>query len=100
MSIFAMKSQCMKTIMAHLVDKSDFILSDHKTRCKFFAVIPVELAKSEDCDFSCIKLAIHKVTVRRKYTSSQEISTILCELVSWPALNKLYYFHPRIIEGF
>ena len=31
---FSMKPQCMKTIMIHLVDKSDFILSDHKTRCK------------------------------------------------------------------
>ena len=34
MSVVAMESQCMKTIMIHLVDKSDFILSDHKTRCK------------------------------------------------------------------
>ena len=31
MSIVAMESQCMKTIMIYLVDKSDFILSDHKT---------------------------------------------------------------------
>ena len=34
MSVFAMESQCMKTIMIYLVDKSDFILSDHNTRCK------------------------------------------------------------------
>ena len=34
MSVLAMESQCMKTIMIHLVDKSDFILSDYKTRCK------------------------------------------------------------------
>ena len=34
MSVFAMESQYMKTIMIHLADKSDFILSDHKTRCK------------------------------------------------------------------
>ena len=34
MSVVAMESQCMKTIMIHLVDKSDFILSDHKTRYK------------------------------------------------------------------
>ena len=31
MSVVAMESQCMKTIMIHLVDKSDFMLSDHKT---------------------------------------------------------------------
>ena len=34
MSIVAMESQCMKTIMIHLVDKSNFILSDHETSCK------------------------------------------------------------------
>ena len=58
---------------------------------------PVELAKSEDCDFSCVKLALQKVSVGRKYKSNQEISTILYEMVS---LNKPYYFYPRIIEGF
>ena len=34
MSVFAMESQYMKTIMIHLADKSDFILSDEETRCK------------------------------------------------------------------
>ena len=34
MSVFATESQYMETIMIHLADKSDFILSDHKTRCK------------------------------------------------------------------
>ena len=34
MSVVAIESQCMKTIMIHPIDKSDFILSDHKTRCK------------------------------------------------------------------
>ena len=34
MSVVGMESQCMKTIMIHLVDKSDFMLSNHKTRCK------------------------------------------------------------------
>ena len=34
MFVAAMESECMKTIMIHLVDKSDFILSDRKTRCK------------------------------------------------------------------
>ena len=34
MSVFAMESQYMKTIMIHLADESDFILSDHETRCR------------------------------------------------------------------
>ena len=34
MSVFAMESQYMKTIMIHLTDKGDFILSDHETCCK------------------------------------------------------------------
>ena len=34
MSVVAMESQCLKTIMIHLVDKSNLMLSDHKTRCK------------------------------------------------------------------
>ena len=69
----------MKTIVKHLVDKSDFILSDHgKTRCKSF---PVELAKSEDCDFSCTKLTLQKISVSRRYKSSQEISTILRQMM-------------------
>ena len=36
MSVVAMESQCMNAIRTHLVDKSDFIISDHKTRCKSF----------------------------------------------------------------
>ena len=34
MSVFAMESQYMKTIVIHFADKTDFILSDHETRCK------------------------------------------------------------------
>ena len=34
MSVFAMESQYMETIMIHLADKSDFILSDDETCCK------------------------------------------------------------------
>ena len=48
---------------------------------QIFAVNTVELEKSEDCDFSCIKLALQKVSVSRKYKSNQEITTILCEFV-------------------
>ena len=32
MPVVAMESQCLKTTMIHLVDKSDFTLSDHKTK--------------------------------------------------------------------
>ena len=46
MSSIAIESQCSKTICVHVVDKRDFILSDHKT-CR----------KSVDCDFACTKLA-------------------------------------------
>ena len=35
----------------------------HENRLQIFAVIPVELAESEDCDFSCIKLALQKISV-------------------------------------
>ena len=34
MSAYAMESQHMKTVMIHLADKSDFMLSDHETCCK------------------------------------------------------------------
>ena len=40
-----------------------------------------ELAKSEDCYFSCIKLALQKVSVSHKNKSGQEISTVPFELV-------------------
>ena len=45
MSIVTMESQCMKTIMIHFVDKSDFILSDHRITLQIIPVIPVELAR-------------------------------------------------------
>ena len=45
MSVFAMESQCMETIWS-------------QNTLQIFAVIPAELAKSEDCDFSFIKLAL------------------------------------------
>ena len=50
MSVSAMEAQCVKTIIMHLVDKSDFILPDHvQNTLQIFTLIPVELAKSEDC---------------------------------------------------
>ena len=41
MCVVAMESQCMKTILKHLVDKSDLILSDQKIHSKSFAVITI-----------------------------------------------------------
>ena len=41
--------------MIHLANKSDFI----PNTLQISAGIPVDLAKSEDCDFTCIKLARH-----------------------------------------
>ena len=77
MSVVAVESYCMKTDMTHLVDKSEFILSDHK-KLQIFAVILVEFANFENCDISCTKLALQKVSVSLKYKSSQEISSKLC----------------------
>ena len=34
MSVVAMETYCMETVVMQFADKSDFILSDHKTRCK------------------------------------------------------------------
>ena len=60
----------MKTIIIHILDKRDFILSDHKhlaNLCSNSSLsIPVELAKSEDRDFSCTKLALKKISLSRK----------------------------------
>ena len=79
MSVVAMESQYMKTIMIHLVDKSNFILSDDKTRCKFLQLFWLSLQSLRTVIF--LKLSLHEVSISRKYKSSQEISTILCELV-------------------
>ena len=49
-----------------------------QNKLQIIPVIPVELAKSEDCYFSCIKLALQKFSVSRKYKFNKEISTILC----------------------
>ena len=68
MSVVAMESQCMKTIMIPLLSGL----------LQIFAVISAELAKSEECDFSCIELALKKISASCKYKSSQEINTILC----------------------
>ena len=65
--------------MIYLIDKSDSIVTIwSQNMLQIFSVILVELAESEDCDFSWTKLTLQKVSVSRKYKSSQEISTKLC----------------------
>ena len=61
MYVVAMESYCIKTVMIHLVDKSNFILSQNTLQ--IFEVILVQLAKSEDCNISCTKLVLQKVLV-------------------------------------
>ena len=60
MSVVAMESQCMEIIMKHLVDKSDLILSDHKTRYKSLQLFQLSLQSLEDCDFPALSLASRK----------------------------------------
>ena len=76
MSVVAMESYCMKTVIILLVDKSDVIISQNTLQ--IFAVILVQLVKSEDCDFFCPKLVPQKVSVSCKYKYSHEISTKHC----------------------
>ena len=55
MSVVVMESQCMKTTMIHLVDKSDFILSDHKTRCKSLQLFQLILQSLRTVIFPALK---------------------------------------------
>ena len=61
MFVVAMESYCMKIVMINLVDNSDFLLSQNTFQ--IIAVILADLEKSEDSDFSCIKLTLQKVPV-------------------------------------
>ena len=56
MPVVAMESQRMKTIMKHLVDKSDFILSDHKTRCKSLEQFQLSLQSLRTVTFPALSL--------------------------------------------
>ena len=60
MSVFAMEAQCMKTIMMHLVDKSDFILSDHQTRCKSLQQFQLSLQSLRPVIFPPLSLPSRK----------------------------------------
>ena len=52
MSVVAMELQCMKTMMIHLVDKSDFILFDHKTCYKSLHRVATNLENLENLEKS------------------------------------------------
>ena len=58
MSVFATESQYMNTIMTHLADKSDFILSDHETRCKSLQQIQLSLQSLRTVIFPALRLLI------------------------------------------
>ena len=55
MSIIAMKSQCISRIRADVVNKSDLVLSDYKTRFR-----SSQRFLSGECYFSCRKLVFQK----------------------------------------
>ena len=60
MSVVAMESQCMKIIMIHVVDKSDFILSDHKTGCKSLQQFQLSLQSLRTVIFPALSLPSRK----------------------------------------
>ena len=97
MSIVAMKSQCMKTIIIHLIDKSDFILSDHKTLCKSFIVILVELANSVDCNFSCTKLALQKI---QSVVNTNQAKRLAPYFARWCAATCRVNLSPELLRVF
>ena len=54
MSVSAMESQCMNTIMIHLVDKSDFLLFDNKTQCTFLQYFQMSLRNLRSAIFPAL----------------------------------------------
>ena len=58
MSVSAMESQYIKTIMIQLVNRSDFILSDHETGCKSFQQIQLILRSLRTVTFPTLKAEI------------------------------------------
>ena len=60
MSVVAMESQCMKAIMVHLVDKSDFLLSDHKTHCKSLQYFQMSSRSLRTVIFPALRLPSRK----------------------------------------
>ena len=60
MSVVVMEFRCMKTIMIHLVDKSDFMLSDQKTRCKSLQSFQLSLQSLRTENFPALSLHSQK----------------------------------------
>ena len=60
MSVFAIESQNMKTIMIHLADKNDFVLSDHETRCKSLQYIQLSLQSLRTVIFPALSFPSRK----------------------------------------
>ena len=57
MFVVAMESQCMKTIMIHLADKTiSYLLSDHKTRCKSLQQFQLSLQSPRTAIFPALSL--------------------------------------------
>ena len=75
----SMKSQCVRTIRVHVLDRSDFMLPDANVSSNQFYL--VEFAKSAGCDFFCNRLAFKKKSFNHKYRSNQENDTKLCWMV-------------------
>ena len=63
MSVVAMESQCMVTIMIHLIDKGDFM-------------------RTEDCDFSCTKLSLHKISAVVKTNLAKKLAPYSITFIS------------------
>ena len=61
MSVFAMEFQYMKTIMIHRAGKSDFILSDHETRCKSLGKIQLSLESLTTVIIPALSLPSRKI---------------------------------------
>ena len=98
-AVAMMKSQCMQTIRTHIVGKSDFTQSDHKTRCRSFENFS-GACKVCRLSISCIKFSFQKVSINRKYKSCQEMKMILRLMVCCPSMKVPHHFHSRIMGDF
>ena len=56
MSVVAMESHCLKTVTIHVIDYSDFILSDHKARCKSLQQFQLTLESLKTVIFPALSL--------------------------------------------
>ena len=77
MSVFAMESQYMKTIMIHLAAKNNFILSDHETRCKSLQLIQLSFQSLRTVIFPALSLPSRIFQSVINTNPTKRISTIL-----------------------